>query len=188
MHISVLNVRTLRFFIVSRIDKLMEDLKAKLETAYEASGNRKIDIISHSMGGLLVSCFISLHADVCILFSWWQVISNFMELRGQKYSPFIFHNYIIDFNLFIDRCSQNLLTSGSVLHALSKVPFSHSMLLTLVLQNQQSVRLCGMMDSFNLYSNLKHFSLSEAIMPSSYLLSLVNSLSYYVTVMLLCSR
>ncbi|OAY32237.1 phospholipase A(1) LCAT3 isoform X2 [Manihot esculenta] len=48
----------------NRIDKLMEDLKAKLETAYEASGNRKIDIISHSMGGLLVSCFISLHADV----------------------------------------------------------------------------------------------------------------------------
>lgn len=141
------------------------------------------------MGGLLVSCFISLHSDVCILFSGWQVISNFIELHRQKYSPFILHNYIIiGFNLFIDRFSQSLLTNGSVLHALSKVPFSHSMLLTLVLQNQQSVRLCGMMDSFNLYSNLKHFSLSEAIMPSSYLLSLVNSLSYYVTVMLLCSR
>ncbi|XP_065874801.1 phospholipase A(1) LCAT3 [Euphorbia lathyris] len=48
----------------NRIDKLMEGLKAKLETAYEASGNRKVNIISHSMGGLLVSCFMSLHADV----------------------------------------------------------------------------------------------------------------------------
>ncbi|KAF2283121.1 hypothetical protein GH714_043445 [Hevea brasiliensis] len=48
----------------NRIDKLMEGLKSKLETAYEASGNRKINIISHSMGGLLVSCFMSLHADV----------------------------------------------------------------------------------------------------------------------------
>ncbi|KAK6156451.1 hypothetical protein DH2020_010699 [Rehmannia glutinosa] len=35
----------------------------KLEAAYKASGGRKVNIISHSMGGLLVSCFISLHDD-----------------------------------------------------------------------------------------------------------------------------
>ncbi|KAK3023838.1 hypothetical protein RJ639_044555 [Escallonia herrerae] len=48
----------------NRIEKLMDGLKAKLETAYEASGGRKINIISHSMGGLLVLCFISQHCDV----------------------------------------------------------------------------------------------------------------------------
>ncbi|KAJ0014608.1 hypothetical protein Pint_21185 [Pistacia integerrima] len=48
----------------NRIDKLMEGLKVKLETAYKASGNRKVNIISHSMGGLLVLCFMSLHKDV----------------------------------------------------------------------------------------------------------------------------
>ncbi|KAM6577399.1 hypothetical protein CsatB_029236 [Cannabis sativa] len=48
----------------NRIDKLMEGLKVKLETAYKASGGRKVNIISHSMGGLLVSCFLSLHNDV----------------------------------------------------------------------------------------------------------------------------
>ncbi|KAG9144730.1 hypothetical protein Leryth_022914 [Lithospermum erythrorhizon] len=48
----------------TRIDKLMDDLKQKLEAAYKASGRRKVNIISHSMGGLLVSCFISLHKDV----------------------------------------------------------------------------------------------------------------------------
>ncbi|XP_050207946.1 phospholipase A(1) LCAT3 [Mercurialis annua] len=48
----------------NRIDKLMEGFKAKLETAYEASGHRKVNVISHSMGGLLVSCFMSLHTDV----------------------------------------------------------------------------------------------------------------------------
>lgn len=42
----------------------MNDLKAKLETAYKASGGRKVDIISHSMGGLLIKCFISLYSDV----------------------------------------------------------------------------------------------------------------------------
>ncbi|KAK3028007.1 hypothetical protein RJ639_040006 [Escallonia herrerae] len=48
----------------NRIEKLMDGLKAKLETASEASGGRKINIISHSMGGLLVLCFISQHSDV----------------------------------------------------------------------------------------------------------------------------
>ncbi|KAM1160804.1 hypothetical protein ACFX19_034361 [Malus domestica] len=48
----------------NRIDKLMEGLKVKLETAYKASGGRKVNIISHSMGGLLVTCFMSLHNDV----------------------------------------------------------------------------------------------------------------------------
>ncbi|KAL6132403.1 hypothetical protein ACLB2K_064646 [Fragaria x ananassa] len=48
----------------NRIDKLMEDLQVKLETAYKASGGRKVNIISHSMGGLLVMCFMSLHHEV----------------------------------------------------------------------------------------------------------------------------
>ncbi|KAK8568850.1 hypothetical protein V6N13_106731 [Hibiscus sabdariffa] len=48
----------------NRIDKLMEGLKDKLETAYKASGGRKVNIISHSMGGLLVMCFMSLHNEV----------------------------------------------------------------------------------------------------------------------------
>ncbi|CAN6725065.1 unnamed protein product [Malus baccata var. baccata] len=48
----------------NRIGKLMEGLKVKLETAYKASGGRKVNIISHSMGGLLVTCFMSLHNDV----------------------------------------------------------------------------------------------------------------------------
>ncbi|KAG8487219.1 hypothetical protein CXB51_020606 [Gossypium anomalum] len=49
----------------NRIDKLMDGLKVKLETAYKASGGRKVTIISHSMGGLLVMCFMSLHNEVC---------------------------------------------------------------------------------------------------------------------------
>ncbi|KAM7273423.1 hypothetical protein ACFE04_028087 [Oxalis oulophora] len=48
----------------NRTDKSMDDFKAKLETAYNASGGRKVNIIAHSMGGLLVSCFMSLHNDL----------------------------------------------------------------------------------------------------------------------------
>jgi triacylglycerol esterase/lipase EstA (alpha/beta hydrolase family) len=36
----------------------------KLKAAHEASGGRKVNIISHSMGGMLVLCFMSLHNDV----------------------------------------------------------------------------------------------------------------------------
>ena len=38
----------------------------KLEAVYKASGEKKINVISHSMGGLLVKCFMSLHSDVCV--------------------------------------------------------------------------------------------------------------------------
>ncbi|CAL1370465.1 unnamed protein product [Linum trigynum] len=52
----------------NRVGNSMEGLKAKLETAYEASGKRKVNIITHSMGGLLVSCFMSLYKDVFSMF------------------------------------------------------------------------------------------------------------------------
>ncbi|XP_052168598.1 phospholipase A(1) LCAT3 [Oryza glaberrima] len=48
----------------NRIDKVMVGLRAKLETAYKASGGKKVNIISHSMGGLLVSCFMSMNRDI----------------------------------------------------------------------------------------------------------------------------
>lgn len=47
-----------------RIDKVMAGLRTKLETAYKTSGGKKVNIISHSMGGLLVCCFMSINHDV----------------------------------------------------------------------------------------------------------------------------
>ncbi|CAL5087385.1 unnamed protein product [Urochloa decumbens] len=48
----------------NRIDKAMAGLRAKIETAYKTSGGKKVNIISHSMGGLLVRCFMSMNHDV----------------------------------------------------------------------------------------------------------------------------
>ena len=48
----------------SRLPETLECLAKKLESVYKASGGKKINIISHSMGGLLVKCFMSLHSDV----------------------------------------------------------------------------------------------------------------------------
>jgi pimeloyl-ACP methyl ester carboxylesterase len=48
----------------NRIDKAMAGLRTKLETAYKTSQGKKVNIISHSMGGLLVRCFMSMNHDV----------------------------------------------------------------------------------------------------------------------------
>lgn len=57
----------------------MEGLKHKLETAHKASGGRKVNLISHSMGGIMISCFMSLHRDVCIIFLYDLVLCIYRE-------------------------------------------------------------------------------------------------------------
>lgn len=47
-----------------RLAEHMEKLRIKLESMYEASGGKKANIISHSMGGILVKAFLALHPDV----------------------------------------------------------------------------------------------------------------------------
>lgn len=64
----------------------MEDLKVKLETAYKASGGRKVNIIAHSMGGLLVMCFLSLHHEVILSLS---DLVKFIKFHG------VYTKYII---------------------------------------------------------------------------------------------
>ena len=53
--------------LLNRLKETLDRLAAKLEAIYNVSGGKKINIISHSMGGLLVKCFMSLHSDVSVL-------------------------------------------------------------------------------------------------------------------------
>ncbi|KVH92020.1 Lecithin:cholesterol/phospholipid:diacylglycerol acyltransferase [Cynara cardunculus var. scolymus] len=48
----------------NRLKETMDRLAAKLDAIYTASGGKKINVITHSMGGLLLKCFMSLHSDV----------------------------------------------------------------------------------------------------------------------------
>ncbi|KAK2986857.1 hypothetical protein RJ640_005789, partial [Escallonia rubra] len=48
----------------NRFEETLDCLAAKLESAYTASGGKKIIVISHSMGGLLVKCFMSLRSNI----------------------------------------------------------------------------------------------------------------------------
>lgn len=59
---------TALFFILLwlRLSETLDRFSRKLESVYIASGEKKINLITHSMGGLLVKCFMSLHSDVGI--------------------------------------------------------------------------------------------------------------------------
>ncbi|KNA24954.1 hypothetical protein SOVF_010990 [Spinacia oleracea] len=48
----------------NRLQETMDRFAAKLESIYTASGGRRINLITHSMGGIVVKCFMSLHSDV----------------------------------------------------------------------------------------------------------------------------
>lgn len=48
----------------NRLSETLDRFSKKLESVYTASGGKKINLITHSMGGLLVKCFVSLHNDV----------------------------------------------------------------------------------------------------------------------------
>lgn len=77
-----------------RTEKSMKGLRERLETAYKASGGRKVNIISHSMGGLLVSCFVALHNEVC------NYVRIGVKPQEFRYSYFIFSIYCsLDRNL-----------------------------------------------------------------------------------------
>lgn len=68
----------------NRLKETMDRLAAKLEAIYTASGGKKITVITHSMGGLLVKCFMSLHSDVCEKYikSWIAIAAPFQGAPG----------------------------------------------------------------------------------------------------------
>lgn len=66
MGIIAINIFTYFSF---RLQETLDRLSAKLESVYVSSGGKKMNIITHSMGGLLVKCFMCLHSDVRILFA-----------------------------------------------------------------------------------------------------------------------
>lgn len=87
-----------------RFHETLERLVAKLKSIYTASGGKKINIISHSMGGLLVKCFMNLHSDV--KFSFPQV----------SVYPLLLNSYFLWEDIFLDSSSlHNWFLMNSIL-------------------------------------------------------------------------
>ncbi|KAF7801362.1 lecithin-cholesterol acyltransferase-like 4 [Senna tora] len=75
----------------NRLQETMDRLAEKLESVYNAAGGKKINIISHSMGGLLVKCFMSLHSDVFEKYvkNWIAIAAPFQGAPGYVNSTFL---------------------------------------------------------------------------------------------------
>ncbi|KAM0922818.1 hypothetical protein ACQ4PT_005934 [Festuca glaucescens] len=68
----------------NRLSETLDQFSRKLESVYTASGGKKINLITHSMGGLLVKCFMSLHGDVFEKYvkSWIAIAAPFQGAPG----------------------------------------------------------------------------------------------------------
>ncbi|KAI3466926.1 hypothetical protein Pfo_023589 [Paulownia fortunei] len=75
----------------NRLQVTLDRLASKLESVYTASGGRKINIISHSMGGLLIKCFMSLHRDIFEKYvkNWIAIAAPFRGAPGYITSTFL---------------------------------------------------------------------------------------------------
>ncbi|KAL7089678.1 hypothetical protein ACP275_13G198800 [Erythranthe tilingii] len=98
----------------NRFEGTLERLAAKLESVYTASGGRKINIISHSMGGLLIKCFMSLHSEIFEKYvkSWIAIAAPFRGAPGYITSAFLNGTSFVqgwEQNFFISKWSMQQL-------------------------------------------------------------------------------
>ncbi|GAB2234399.1 hypothetical protein Droror1_Dr00003651 [Drosera rotundifolia] len=98
----------------NRLQETMDRFAAKLESVYNASGGKKINIITHSMGGILVKCFLSLHPDIFEKYvkNWIAIAAPFQGAPGYITSTF--------FNgmSFVEGWEQNFFISKWNMHQL----------------------------------------------------------------------
>ncbi|KAH6755669.1 alpha/beta-Hydrolases superfamily protein [Perilla frutescens var. hirtella] len=114
----------------NRLQETMDRLAAKLESVYTASGGRKINIISHSMGGLLTKCFMSLHTDIFEKYvkSWIAIAAPFQGAPGYITSTFLNGASFVEGweqNFFISKWSmqQLLLECPSIYELMASLDF-----------------------------------------------------------------
>ncbi|XP_039009202.1 lecithin-cholesterol acyltransferase-like 4 isoform X2 [Hibiscus syriacus] len=98
----------------NRLQDTLDRLASKLEMVYKASGGKKINIISHSMGGLLVKCFMGLHSDVFEKYvkNWIAIAAPFRGAPGYIASTFL--NGVS----FVEGWEQNFFISKWSMHQL----------------------------------------------------------------------
>ncbi|KAJ1272767.1 hypothetical protein BS78_06G227300 [Paspalum vaginatum] len=99
----------------NRLSDTLDRFSKKLESVYTASGGKKINLITHSMGGLLVKCFIALHSDVFEKYvkSWIAIAAPFQGAPGYITSSLLNGMSFVEgweSNFFISKwCMQQLL-------------------------------------------------------------------------------
>ncbi|KAJ1433735.1 Lecithin:cholesterol/phospholipid:diacylglycerol acyltransferase [Sesbania bispinosa] len=98
----------------NRLQETMDRFAAKLELVYDAAGGKKINIISHSMGGLLVKCFMGLHCDI-----FEKYVKNWIAIAAPfQGAPGCINYTFLNGMSFVDGWEQNLFISKWSMHQL----------------------------------------------------------------------
>ncbi|KAK6917028.1 Lecithin:cholesterol/phospholipid:diacylglycerol acyltransferase [Dillenia turbinata] len=97
-------------------EETLKHLAEKLESVYTASGGKKINIISHSMGGLLVKCFMCLHSDIFEKYvkNWIAIAAPF---RGEGAPGYVTSTFLNGMS-FVEGWEQNFFISKWSMHQL----------------------------------------------------------------------
>ncbi|WJX44519.1 Lecithin-cholesterol acyltransferase-like 4 [Trifolium repens] len=98
----------------NRLQETMDRFAEKLELIYNAAGGKKINVISHSMGGLLVKCFMCLHSDIFEKYvkNWIAIAAPFQGAPGCTNSTFL------NGMSFVEGWEQNFFISKWSMHQL----------------------------------------------------------------------
>ncbi|XAR73064.1 Phospholipase A(1) [Bertholletia excelsa] len=98
----------------NRFQETLDCLAAKLELVFTASGGKKINVVSHSMGGLLVKCFMSLHSDIFEKYvkNWIAIAAPFQGAPGYIAST------LLNGMSFVEGWEQNFFISKWSMHQL----------------------------------------------------------------------
>ncbi|KAK3041226.1 hypothetical protein RJ639_028486 [Escallonia herrerae] len=98
----------------NRFEETLDCLAAKLESAYTASGGKKIIVISHSMGGLLVKCFMSLRSNIFEKYvkNWIAIAAPFQGAPGYITST------LLNGMSFVEGWEENFFISKRSMHQL----------------------------------------------------------------------
>ncbi|KAF3790608.1 Lecithin-cholesterol acyltransferase-like 4 [Nymphaea thermarum] len=98
----------------NRFHETLDRFLDKLKLIYDCSGGKKVNIVSHSMGGLLVKCFMSLHSDVFEKYvkSWIAIAAPFQGAPGYTASS------LLSGMSFVNGWEQNLFISKWSMHQL----------------------------------------------------------------------
>ncbi|EYU31717.1 hypothetical protein MIMGU_mgv1a004228mg [Erythranthe guttata] len=114
----------------NRFQGTLDRLASKLESVYTASGGKKINIISHSMGGLLIKCFMTLHSDIFEKYvkNWIAIAAPFRGAPGYVTSAFLNGSSFVEGwkqNFFISKWSmqQLLLECPSIYELMACLDF-----------------------------------------------------------------
>ncbi|KAG4917514.1 hypothetical protein JHK85_055795 [Glycine max] len=115
----------------NRLQETMDRLAAKLESIYNAAGGKKINIITHSMGGLLVKCFMCLQSDIFEKYvkNWVAICAPFQGAPGTINSTFLNGMSFVEGweqNFYISKWSMHqLLIECPSIYELMGCPNSH---------------------------------------------------------------